>query len=59
MKTKIKPTRSKAPDQVTDTHDRNDLTRRNGSIRGVMLNVRISAPDRVLGLAKQTKDISI
>jgi hypothetical protein len=59
MKTNLKPSRPTVPDQVTDdAAERNDLTRRDGTIRGVMLSTKTANSDRVFGLAKPTEDFS-
>lgn len=50
---------SVASDQVAKGADKqNDLARRDGSIRGVMLNTETANLDRVFGLTKPTKDFS-
>jgi hypothetical protein len=56
MKTNLKPYLSNEPDQVADTPVQNDLARRDGTIRGVILNAKTVNPDRVFGLTKPTKD---
>ena len=56
MKTNLKPCLSNEPDQVTDTPVQNDLARRDGTIRGVILNAKTVNLDRVFGLTKPTKD---
>ena len=58
MKTTINSYHPIARDQfaVDDSSERQDLARRDGTIRGVMLNTKMANLDRVFGLTKPTED---
>ena len=59
MKTNLIPCLSIIPDQVTaDAVESHDLTRRDGTIGGVMLSTKTEKLDRVFGLAKLSEDFS-
>ena len=59
MKTNLKSSRSTLRNEaVDDAAERYNLTRRDGTIRGVMLSTRTADLDRVVGLTKPTEDFS-
>jgi len=60
MTINLRSHRSIVPDKAPDdAFERDDLTRRDGSIRGVILNTTLVNFDRVFGLTKPTEDFSL
>jgi hypothetical protein len=58
MKTNLKSSHFNAPHQLTAEPPQNDLTRRDGTIRGIILNAKRVNLEQVFGLTKPTEDFS-